>query len=42
MNQSSNIVIEESNYLTAQQGVQYWFTKFEFIGHVHVHEKDHG
>ena len=40
MNQYSNIVIDEQRIFSVQQGVQYQFTKFEFIDHMHTNEQD--
>ena len=34
MNPSNNIVLGEHKPFSLQQGVQYYFAKFEFIDHV--------
>ena len=34
------VLLRNLNFLSVQQGVQYCFAKFEFIGHVCVHEQD--
>ena len=39
MNSSNNIIIQEHK-LFVQQGIQFYFAKFEFIDHVCINEQD--